>query len=149
MKKYKVVLQEGHKANPDQVIDGCLGNIFNNGKVALYERGEAIKKARMFGGYTKQVEGLHSVITKLSVVSIPENALLHGVVKLLEGREAFKDTDDTLDEKMYAGHIFEDIAGEQAELEDGHMFKAQQKVLDQLDELAELIGEDYVLITKA
>ena len=92
--------------------------------------------------------GIQSVMTKLSVVSIPENALLHGVVKLLEGREAFKDSDDTLDEKMYAGDIFEDIASELAQHPDGHMFKPQQKVLDQLDELAELVSEDYVLITK-
>ena len=91
---------------------------------------------------------IKTVTTKLTVVSIPENALLHGVVKLLEGREAFKDTDSELDENMYAGHIFEDIAGEQAEIEDGHFMKAPQKVLDQLDALAELVSQDYVLITK-
>ena len=93
-------------------------------------------------------EQIKSVTTELTIASIPENALLDGVVKLLEGRESFRDTDDSLDEKMYAGHVFEDIATEQAQYEDGHMFKASQKVLDQLDALAEFVSHDYVLITK-
>jgi hypothetical protein len=93
-------------------------------------------------------EQIKSVTTELTIASIPENALLDGVVKLLDGREMFKDTDDSLDEKMYAGHVFEDIATEQAQYEDGHMFKAPQKVLDQLDALAEFVSHDYVLITK-
>ncbi len=91
---------------------------------------------------------IKSVTTKLTVASIPENALLDGVVKLLEGREMFRDTDDTLDEKMYSGEVFEAIASEQAEYPDGHMFKASQKVLDQLEALAEFVSHDYVLITK-
>ncbi len=93
-------------------------------------------------------EQIKSVTTELTIASIPENALLDGVVKLLDGREMFKDTDDSLDEKMYAGHVFEDIACEQAEIEDGHFMKAPQKVLDQLDALAEFVSHDYVLITK-
>lgn len=92
---------------------------------------------------------LKSVTTKLSVVSIPENAILHEIVKALEGRESFKDVDESLDEKMYAGHIFEDIASEQAQYPNGHMFKMSAKALEQLDVLAELVSEDYVLITKA
>jgi hypothetical protein len=93
-------------------------------------------------------EQIKSVTTELTIASIPENALLDGVVKLLDGREMFKDTDDSLDEKMYAGHVFEDIATEQAQYEDGHIFKVPQKVLDQLDALAEFVSHDYVLITK-
>ena len=93
-------------------------------------------------------EQIKSVTTELTIASIPENAVLDGVVKLLDGREMFKDTDDSLDEKMYAGHVFEDIACEQEEIEDGHFMKAPQKVLDQLDALAEFVSHDYVLITK-
>jgi len=93
-------------------------------------------------------EQIKSVTTELTIASIPENALLDGVVKLLEGREMFKDTDDSLDEKMYAGHVFEDIANEQAQLEDVPMFKQPKEVLDQLDALAEFVSHDYVLITK-
>lgn len=91
---------------------------------------------------------IKSVTTELTVASIPENVLLDGVIKLLEGREAFSHTDDSLDEKMYAGHVFEDIANEQAQYEDGHIFKESKKVLDQLDVLAEFVSHDYVLITK-
>ena len=91
---------------------------------------------------------IKSVTTKLTVASIPNNAILDGVIKLLEGREMFRDVDESLEERMYAGHVFEDIATEQAQYEDGHIFKAPQKVLDQLDALAEFVSHDYVLITK-
>jgi hypothetical protein len=90
---------------------------------------------------------LKAVTTELTVASIPSNAILDGVIRLLQGREIFRDTDDSLDEKMYAGHVFEDIASEQAQLPDGHRFKQSQKVLDQLDVLAEFVSHDYVLIT--
>jgi len=48
-KFYKVCLLDGHKANEDQIKDGCLKDAFCD-TVAEYSRGEAIKKARMFGG---------------------------------------------------------------------------------------------------
>jgi len=122
-----------------------LDDVMNYGVSAKdFDYIEVVSKKQV----SKLKKQIKSVTTKRTVVSIPENALLHGVVKLLEGREAFRDTDDELDENMYAGHVFEDIAGEQAQLEDGHMFKASQKVLDQLDALAELVSQDYVLITK-
>lgn len=47
---YRVKLWEHHEAQPDQIIDGCLGNVFGDGKIALYPKREAEKKARMFGG---------------------------------------------------------------------------------------------------
>ena len=149
MKKYRVVLLEGHKAKADQIIDGCLGNVFDDGKVALYDRGDAIKKARMFGGKIVEAQGLHSVIGKLSIQTIPENALLFGVTKLLNGREAFKDATDN-DERMYHGDIFETLANEIdqfSEIERVHLFGTPKKVIDQLEELAKLISADYVLIT--
>ena len=96
-------------------------------------------------------KGLKSVMTKLSLVSIPENALLDGVVKLLDGREMFRDTDDSLDEKIYAGHVFEDILSEMSDedattiIDDKPLFS---KTYRQLVELSELVSQDYVLITK-
>ena len=92
-------------------------------------------------------EQIKSVTTELTIASIPSNAILDGVIRLLQGREMFCDVDLSLDEKIYAGHVFEDIASEQAELPDGHRFKQSQKVLDQLDVLAEFVSHDYVLIT--
>jgi len=49
-KFYKVLLLEGHNAKEDQIQDGYLGNAFGCGRIEEYSRGEAIKKARMFGG---------------------------------------------------------------------------------------------------
>ena len=43
---YKVRLLDGHLAKPDQTVNGYLGS----GEPQTYTRGEAIKKARMFGG---------------------------------------------------------------------------------------------------
>lgn len=51
MKFYKVIItKDNPTAKPHQVINGYLGNIFGNGKVAEYEHKEAIKKAQMFNG---------------------------------------------------------------------------------------------------
>lgn len=95
---------------------------------------------------------IKTVMTRMSIMTIPENALLFGVEKLLKGRESFKDTDKTLNEVIYQGDIFETIA---CELEKDKVFLSAcmmyppQKVIDLLDELAMLVDTDYVLITKA
>lgn len=49
-KEWKVRLLEGHDARPEQAVNGYLGNVFGSGKIELYSRGQAIKKARMFKG---------------------------------------------------------------------------------------------------
>ena len=60
MKYYKVRLLDGHSARPDQIVDGYIGNGFGSGTVHnQYTRGEAIKKARMFGG---KAEFSHEVV---------------------------------------------------------------------------------------
>ncbi len=56
-KVYRVRLIKGHDARPDQIVDGCLGNSFDNGKIQEYSRGEAIKKAKLFGGKIEGIEG--------------------------------------------------------------------------------------------
>ncbi len=53
MNYFKVELFKDNNANEDQIIDGCLGNNFGNGLVSDYESLEALKKAKMFGGYIK------------------------------------------------------------------------------------------------
>jgi hypothetical protein len=92
--------------------------------------------------------GLKSVMTRMTIMTIPENALLDGVVKQLDGRESFKDTDRTLNEKVYQGDVFEAIASELDQMKDTIGYPSQ-KVIDQLEELAKLVDTDYVLITKA
>ena len=92
-------------------------------------------------------KGLKSVMTKLSMITIPENALLDGVVKLLDGRATFSDTDTDVDEHIYQGHIFEDILGELS-YKDETLKSYDKKVIAQLEELSKIVSQDYVLITK-
>lgn len=90
---------------------------------------------------------IKSVLTKVTITQIPENALLDRVVRELKGREMFVDTDEDLGERIYSGDVFEAILGEFGELEDTPMYP-QKKVMEQLEELAELIDTDYIQITK-
>ena len=90
---------------------------------------------------------LRNVLTKFNLVSLHSSNLCDEVKKALSGREMFVDEDTTLDEKIYSGDVFEAIASEQAQYEDGHMFKMSEEALIQLDALAELIWQDYILIT--
>ena len=60
----------------------------------------------------------------ISVTEIPKQSLLKGVIKLLEGREMYVDADDSIQEKIYSGDIFEEIAGELAEMEDSPLLPA-------------------------
>lgn len=45
---YRVKLLENHSAKPDQIVDGYLSALGD--EITTYPRGEAIKKARLFGG---------------------------------------------------------------------------------------------------
>ena len=88
---------------------------------------------------------LSAVLNKVSMTQIPENALLHGVVKELEGRECFKDTDEDLGERIYTGDVFQAIASEIEQMGESVM-RPTDKVIAQIDELAELIDTEYVQI---
>lgn len=97
----------------------------------------------------KKATGIKKVLHKMSIMTIPENALLDGVVKLLEGREAFTDITD-MNERIYQGDIFEEIGGAIAEimkLNPKSRILPSQKVIDQIDELAKLVDTDYLMIT--
>jgi len=142
MKRYRVKLNAKHYAQPDQIKDGYLAGF---GVIQTYTRGEALKKARMFEGKIELVK-LSTVLAPLSMVAIPENALLDGVVKLLKGREAFDDA-TRVSEKIYHGGIFEEISSELAEYPNDE--QVPKKVLDQLDELAEMIESDYIMVTQS
>ena len=92
------------------------------------------------------MSNIKSVLNKISIVQIPENALLHGVVKLLVGRESFIDADSDLCERIYSGDIFEAIAGELAEMKDSPLYPSK-KTIDQIEELANLIDSEYIQVT--
>jgi hypothetical protein len=141
--KYKVKLLDGHNARPDQVSNtGYLGNEESE---SIYTRGEALKKARMFKGKIELV-GLSKALTKVSMTQIPQDALADWVVRQLQGREMFEDTDTELAEKIYSGDVFEAILCEYAELEDSPLYP-QEKYMKQLDELAQMVDTEYVQLT--
>ena len=84
-------------------------------------------------------------------MTMPENVLLDDVVKLLKGREAFKDVTD-MSERIFQGDIFAEISGEIAEVEKselkGKLYElVPKKVINQINELAQLVDTDYVMIT--
>lgn len=91
--------------------------------------------------------GVKKVMHKVGMTQIPENALLDGVVRSMEGREMFVDADSTNTERIYSGDVFEAILGEDAQLDKGHLMKLNKKTLHQLEELAKLVGTEYVQIT--
>jgi len=92
---------------------------------------------------------LKDVMHGIKMVQIPENALIHGVVKALEGRESFRDADPDLNECIYTGDIFEAILGENAQIDNGSVMKLHKKTETQLEELATLCGKyEYVQVTK-
>lgn len=90
---------------------------------------------------------LKTVLNKVSMIQIPENAILDGIIRELEGREAFRDTDGSLNERIFEGSVFEQILGEQGEMGANPLRIKEKKVLQQLEELAELVDSDYVQIT--
>ena len=84
----------------------------------------------------------------MRMVQIPEDALIHGVVKELEERESFRDTDPELNERIYTGDVFEAILGENDQFEKGHPMRVDKKTEGQLEELAKLCGKyEYVQVT--
>ena len=146
-KRYKVKLNNPKVWKKGVNNKGYLDGGF--GKIGSYTRGDAIKKARMFDGTIEEIKPTF-YITDTKVAQIPENQLLDGVVKELKGREMFVDADpNESEERFYSGDVFEQILGEQGELQKAKMFRITNiKVLNQLEELADALGEyHYVQIT--
>jgi hypothetical protein len=110
MQLYAVKLNEGHKARPDQQFDGWLGS----GYIEFYTRGEAIKKARVFGGSIKPM-GKKYTVKSLNVLQLSKKDIHKVIVHKLKGMEAFKDTQE-IDEPLYQGDVFETIMGEISEI---------------------------------
>lgn len=113
MQLYRVKLQEGHTAKPDQISGEYLGN-YATIEPALYTRGEAQKKARMFGG-SIEAFGRDYTVDELKVIQIPKTQLSQALINELQDREVFLDTDNMLEEVMYSSDVFEAILGEQYE----------------------------------
>ena len=78
---------------------------------------------------------------EIKVAQITSGSLLPDVINSLKGREAFTDTNEEMDEKMYTADVWATILGEQieiADLEDGAYkttFLKSDRVIQQLREL--------------
>jgi hypothetical protein len=147
---YRVKLNEGHTAKPDQIAVGYLGD-YSTTDPALYTKGEAQKKAKMFGGSVEPF-GRSYHLNELKMVQIPNEQLSERLLNELKDRESFADVDTDLNEKIYSADIFEAILGEVDEaIEQELLVRVGKKTQDLIDELLVLIeltkDYEYVMIT--
>lgn len=135
-KLYKVKLSNP-ESQPQHNVNGFLGNVFNDGKVAFYTRGEAIKKASMFDGKIELVVPTF-LVRDLKIGQIDGNNLIDGVTRLMDKYTAFRDTNLETNEKIYHADIFDDI------LEN---YVSNPKIIAQMTELAAVFASyDYVMV---
>ena len=101
MKAYRVKLNKINSAKENQNNKGYLSFGAEMGKFrgseCIYSRGEALKKARMFGGKIEKV-ALGEVFKLKTIVEIPNNSLIYGVELLLEKQPQ--------ENGMYKGDVF-------------------------------------------
>jgi hypothetical protein len=93
----------------------------------------------------------------ISITEIPKDVLLEGVIKLLEGREMYVDTDCDLEEKVYSGDVFYHLAYEidemeieaitcmMAEMENSPLLPPLE-VIEQINNLAAIIKTELIRI---
>lgn len=143
MQLYRVKLNEGHLAKPDQMAGEYLGN-YSTIDPALYTKSEAQKKANMFGG-TIEPFGKNYAIDELKVIQLNRKDISNHLLRELNGRQVFIDTDSDLCEFMYYGDVFDGILGEHTEQT---LLSFNQDVIDELLALQEICGEyQYVMLT--
>ena len=111
MQLYKVKLFEGHSAEANQIVNGYLGDATD---VFLYTRGEAIKKAKMFGGKIEK-HGKNYTVNETAIIDLCGKELSSRLIMELEDREVYTDADDDINEPIYYGDIFAAILGEESE----------------------------------
>jgi hypothetical protein len=150
MQLYRVRLNEGHTARPDQIAGDYLGSYATIDPI-LYTHMEAVKKAKMFGGSIEPF-GKKYTIDKLEVIQIPKAQLSQALINELKDRETFIDTDNLLEEVMYTSDVFEAILGEQFEyfgkqnlIRVGVEYQVLVDELMVLDEICK--DSQYVMIT--
>lgn len=111
MQLYRVALKHPDTVEPDQNVRGYLGH---NGETCLYTRGEAIKKARVFGGKIEKY-GKSFTTSTISIIRLSEFELSEAIQKELINREVYIDADENFNDPIYYGDVFAAIAGELTE----------------------------------
>lgn len=144
MQLYRVKLKEGHTARPEHVVNGYLGND-STIDPDIYELQEASKMAEWFGGEIEPF-GRNYPMGRLKVIQLNKEDISKHVQRELDGREAFRDADPELDERMYYGDVFQAILGEHSEQT---LLSFNQDVIDELLVLDKICAEyQYVMLTK-
>lgn len=142
MQLYKVKLNENHTANPDQVAGEFLGN-YSTIDIALYTRGEAIKKAKQFGG-TIMPHGKKYTVNSLKMLRLAKQELSPAVLRELKEREVYTDPADETHEPIYYGDVFAGILGEHSEQT---LLSFNQDVIDELIVLDNICANyEYVMV---
>ena len=80
----------------------------NEGTTCLYTRGEAIKKARAFSGKIEKY-GKKFTVKNINIIQLSRKEINIWILNEMSLNPAYKHTDTTINEDMYAGHIFQDI----------------------------------------
>lgn len=142
MQLYKVKLLEGHSAKKEQIVNGYLAGFDT---IGIYTRGEAIKKASMFGGKIEK-HGKNYVGVEQKVLSLSKSQISSIILNEMYGCESHKDTDEDLSENVYYGDIFTDILNkESVNAESGTMLAMSNDLLDEL-RILETLTQNYAYI---
>tara|TARA_B100000767_G_C19672639_1_gene495971 strand:+ start:101 stop:532 length:432 start_codon:yes stop_codon:yes gene_type:complete len=112
--KHKIILPKGHSTNQTQTIevDGelFLKNGFGREIPAVFELGEARRKARLFDGNTVESPSKYDIADEYKVAQINGDNIPMSVITALETCCSFIDNDKTIGEKLYSvGSIGEDL----------------------------------------
>lgn len=136
-----------------ETLDGYLAFWLDENKVqhlktpALFTRGEAIKKANVFGGKIEKVE-FSAGITETSLTEIDGSLLLPTIKNLIKTRELFTTNDvESKNSLIFEANIFITLKNELIQLGmDNYDFKVKTDILNQLNELSQMVTSEYVLI---
>lgn len=144
MKKRKIKLRPDHHAKPEQVIE-VLGELFLKDpfseRPALYDLGEARKKARLFGGYAVAHRSAYELSDTVTVAQIVESNVNSDVLDLFGKVDAsYVDNDKSIGEKLYhTPVIIEELVNDEN----------SQELNNELLELYDYVSDySYVVFTK-
>jgi len=93
---------------------------------------------------------LSKAVSFVTMTQIDESVLSPAVVRILNGYEAFTDTDNTTEERIYMGTVFSDILGEDDEKKKLNPKSGikNKETLAELEELNHLVDTEYFQIIK-
>jgi len=108
MQLYRIKLSEPYKVEANEVKNGYLAF---EGQYVLLARKQALRKSVELRGIIEKF-GNDISSSELKVLQIPRGDISKELLRQLDGRETFSDSDGSLSELLYYGSIFETIGGE-------------------------------------